>query len=179
MFDIGFTELLLIGVVALVVIGPERLPDVARTVGGYVGKLQRFVTGVKRDFRKELEAGELKKLIGDQKEQIDELRKMVDTTRKDFEKGASGIEGGTKKQFEEITRAAGYGEKDVPMPGASVKSDEAAENEAAPDSATPAASAEDSGTLGETPIDADASATAGETPVSSAPDDDRSSAERG
>ncbi len=109
MFDVGFTEMLLIGVVALVVIGPERLPDVARTVGSYVGKLQRFVTGVKRDFKKELEAGELKKLIGDQKEQIDELRKMVDTTRKDFEKSATEVTGDAKKRFAEIQEAAGHG----------------------------------------------------------------------
>ncbi len=115
MFDVGFTEIMLIGVVALVVIGPERLPDVARTVGGYIGKMQRFVTGVKRDFKKELEAGELKKLIGDQKDQIDELRKMVDTTRKDFEKSATEVTGDAKQRFAEIQAAAGHGAKETPV----------------------------------------------------------------
>lgn len=115
MFDVGFTEILLIGIVALVVIGPERLPDVARTVGGYIGKMQRFVTGVKRDFKKELEAGELKKLIGDQKDQIDELRKMVDTTRKDFEKSATEVTGDAKKRFAEIQSAAGHGVPETPV----------------------------------------------------------------
>ena len=115
MFDVGFTEILLIGVVALVVIGPERLPDVARTVGHYVGKLQRFVTGVKRDFKKELEAGELKQLIGDQKNQIDELKKIVDTTRRDFEKSATEVTGDAKQRFEEIQRAAGHGPQETPV----------------------------------------------------------------
>lgn len=115
MFDVGFTEIMLIGVVALVVIGPERLPDVARTVGAHIGKVQRFVTGVKRDFKKELEAGELKKLIGDQKDQIDELRKIVDTTRQDFSKSASEITGDAKERFAEIQAAAGHGSQETPV----------------------------------------------------------------
>ena len=106
MFDVGFTELMLIGVVALVVIGPERLPAVARTVGTYVGKLQRFVTGVKRDIRHELESGELKDLIGDQKQQIDELRKMVNTTRRDLEKDTREVVTGARKKLAEVETSA-------------------------------------------------------------------------
>ena len=109
MFDVGFTELMLIGVVALVVIGPERLPAVARTVGQYVGKLQRFVTGVKRDIRNELESGELKELLGDQKQQIDELRKMVNTTRRDLETGTRDAVKDAKKTFAEIESSAKAG----------------------------------------------------------------------
>ena len=109
MFDVGFTELLLIGVVALVVIGPERLPAVARTVGQYVGKLQRFVTGVKRDIRNELESGELKELLGDQKQQIDELRKMVNTTRKDLESGTREVVGDARKTFAAMESSATSG----------------------------------------------------------------------
>ena len=84
MFDVGFTELMFIGVIALVVIGPERLPAVAKTVGTWVNKMQRFVKGVKSDFASEFESGELQKLIGDQREQINELREMVNTAKKDF-----------------------------------------------------------------------------------------------
>ena len=84
MFDVGFTELMFIGVIALVVIGPERLPAVAKTVGTWVNKMQRFVKGVKTDFASEFESGELQKLIGDQREQINELREMVNTAKKDF-----------------------------------------------------------------------------------------------
>jgi len=61
MFDIGFTELMVIGVVALVVIGPEKLPKVARTVGAYLGRLQRYVNDVKADINREMELDELRK----------------------------------------------------------------------------------------------------------------------
>jgi len=62
MFDIGFSELLVIGVVALVVIGPERLPKVARTAGHLFGRLQRYVAQVKSDINREMEASELSKV---------------------------------------------------------------------------------------------------------------------
>ncbi|QJR16368.1 Sec-independent protein translocase protein TatB [Usitatibacter palustris] len=59
MFDIGFSELLVVGVVALVVIGPERLPRVARTLGHLFGRLQRYVTQVKSDINREMDLTEL------------------------------------------------------------------------------------------------------------------------
>jgi sec-independent protein translocase protein TatB len=62
MFDFSFGELALIGTVALVVLGPERLPKVARTVGEWVGKAQRYVSQVKSDINREIELSELKKL---------------------------------------------------------------------------------------------------------------------
>lgn len=68
MFDVSFTELLLIGVVALVVIGPERLPKVARTVGHLLGRAQRYVTDVKRDIQREIDIDEMTKL----KKQMDD-----------------------------------------------------------------------------------------------------------
>ncbi len=74
MFDIGFSELLVIGVVALIVIGPERLPRVARTLGHLMGRMQRYVADVKADIHREVE--------------LDELRKMRDTVQE----AASGIE---------------------------------------------------------------------------------------
>src|SRR3954466_12130343 len=61
MFDIGFSELLVIGVVALVVIGPERLPRVARTIGHLAGRVQRYVSDVKSDINREMELEDLKK----------------------------------------------------------------------------------------------------------------------
>jgi sec-independent protein translocase protein TatB len=62
MFDIGFSELLVIAVIALLVIGPERLPKVARTAGHLFGRLQRYVNDVKADIQREIELDELKKL---------------------------------------------------------------------------------------------------------------------
>jgi sec-independent protein translocase protein TatB len=62
MFDISFTEILVIAVVALVVLGPERLPKVARTLGHLLGRAQRYVNDVKNDIQQEMEVEELKKL---------------------------------------------------------------------------------------------------------------------
>jgi len=62
MFDIGFSELLVIGVVALIVIGPERLPRVARTIGHLMGRMQRYVADVKADIDREVELEELRKM---------------------------------------------------------------------------------------------------------------------
>jgi sec-independent protein translocase protein TatB len=62
MFDFSFGELALIGAIALVVLGPERLPKVARTVGEWAGKAQRYVSQVKSDINREMELAELKKL---------------------------------------------------------------------------------------------------------------------
>lgn len=106
MFDIGFTELMLIGIVALVVIGPERLPAVAKTAGQWIAKLQRFVRGVKTDLASELETGDLKKLIGDQREQIDELRKMVTTAKNDFETSTNEAVQDAKSTLNELETEA-------------------------------------------------------------------------
>ena len=62
MFDIGFSEIVVIAVVALVVIGPERLPKTARTLGLLFGRLQRYVNDVKADISREMELDELRKL---------------------------------------------------------------------------------------------------------------------
>ena len=62
MFDIGFSEILVIAVVALIVIGPERLPGVARTLGHLLGRMQRYVNDVKADIAREMEMEELRKL---------------------------------------------------------------------------------------------------------------------
>jgi sec-independent protein translocase protein TatB len=62
MFDIGFSELLVIGLVALIVIGPEKLPRMARTLGHLTGRLQRYVADVKADINREMELEDLKKM---------------------------------------------------------------------------------------------------------------------
>ncbi len=62
MFDVGFSELVVIALVALIVIGPERLPKVARTVGILLGRLQRYVNDVKSDINREIQLDELKQL---------------------------------------------------------------------------------------------------------------------
>ena len=100
MFDIGFWELALIGVVALLVVGPDRLPGLARTVGLWVGRIRRYATSVRDDIEREIQADELKKML-DKSSDLDPLQDIVDETtntigvaRKeigDVEKGAEEI----------------------------------------------------------------------------------------
>lgn len=91
MFDVGFSELIVIGIVALVVIGPERLPKVARTAGHLLGRLQRYVNDVKADINREMQLDELRKLQTDMQEsardverslnsEIDSVRNTVEDT---------------------------------------------------------------------------------------------------
>ena len=76
MFDVSFSELMLIGVIALIVIGPERLPKVARTVGHLVGRAQRYVNEVKSDIQKEMDLKE----IGDIKNQMEDAARSVQSS---------------------------------------------------------------------------------------------------
>lgn len=62
MFDIGFSEMMVIALVALVVIGPERLPKVTRTIGTLLGRMQRYVNDVKMEVEREMRVEDLKKL---------------------------------------------------------------------------------------------------------------------
>lgn len=74
MFDVGFSELVVIALVALIVIGPERLPKVARTVGILLGRLQRYVNDVKSDINREIQLDELK-----------QMQEQVSSQTRDFE----------------------------------------------------------------------------------------------
>lgn len=77
MFDIGFSELVVIAVVALVVLGPERLPRVARTMGHLFGRMQRYVAEVKQSIDREMQSDELRKIHGDIKEQVAAINHAV------------------------------------------------------------------------------------------------------
>ena len=80
MFDIAFTELLIIGVVALVVIGPDRLPKVARTAGQWLGKLNRYVSQVKQDIDRDMRLEELRKMQQDMKDSAQKYEIMANET---------------------------------------------------------------------------------------------------
>ena len=90
-FDIGFSELVVIGLVALIVIGPERLPRVARTVGHLIGRLQRYVADVKADINREVE--------------LDELRKMRDSVQEAAASIESSVTSGLSKAEEDLNRS--------------------------------------------------------------------------
>jgi len=81
MFDVGFFELMLIGVVALLVVGPERLPKLARTAGMWLGKGKQMINSVKADIAQELKADELKKIL-EKQEQLNPVHEIMEDTRK-------------------------------------------------------------------------------------------------
>lgn len=85
MFDIGFTELMVIAVVGLIVIGPERMPKVARTVGHLLGRMQRYVSDVKADINREMQLDELKKLQTQVVEQARDMERQVNEQMKSVE----------------------------------------------------------------------------------------------
>jgi sec-independent protein translocase protein TatB len=94
MFDIGFSELLVIGVVALIVIGPQKLPRVARTAGILMGRLQRYVSDVKADINREIELEELRKMRDSMQQAATEMQSAVDSelskTADDLNKAVEG-----------------------------------------------------------------------------------------
>src|SRR6478672_347145 len=79
MFDIGFSELLVIGIVALIVIGPQKLPRVARTAGHLLGRLQRYVADVKADINREIELEELRKMRDSMQQAASDMKSAVDS----------------------------------------------------------------------------------------------------
>ncbi len=81
MFDIGFWELAVIGVVALLVVGPEQLPRLARTAGLWVGRARRFVSSVKADIDRELAADELRKSLAKQADS-ESLYEIIEDTKR-------------------------------------------------------------------------------------------------
>ena len=102
MFDIGFSELALIAVVALIVLGPERLPKAARTMGHLFGRLQRYVNDVKADINREMELDELRKLQQQVQGAAREIETSMSSAVRDLETGAREIE----KDFADAGAAA-------------------------------------------------------------------------
>ena len=100
MFDIAFTELMIIGVVALIVIGPEKLPRVARTLGHLAGRLQRYVSDVKSDINREIE--------------LDELRKMRDSFQQTATSFESSVKSKLSKTESELNQSVDAVVKDEP-----------------------------------------------------------------
>jgi sec-independent protein translocase protein TatB len=78
MFGIGFSELLLIGVVALIVIGPERLPRVARTAGAWIGRLNRYTAQIKADINREMHLDELRSAQQSMKDSVQKYEIMAE-----------------------------------------------------------------------------------------------------
>lgn len=86
MFDFGFWELAIVMVVALLVVGPERLPALAGQVGKWVGKAKRMIASVRSDIESEIKAAELKEILEKQQGEIGELKEMLKGTKNEIEK---------------------------------------------------------------------------------------------
>jgi sec-independent protein translocase protein TatB len=103
MFEIGFSELIVIAIVALVVIGPERLPKVARTAGHLLGRLQRYVNDLKADINHEIQLEELKTLQASIQESARNLKQDIASEMQTVKRS---IDQTTKSAVEESTLPA-------------------------------------------------------------------------
>lgn len=93
MFESSFLEMLVIGVVALLVIGPERLPGLARKVGRWLGKARAFIATTRSDIEREIRAEEMRSMLSRQEEEIRELRNLM---QQNTDEVRQGIEAATK-----------------------------------------------------------------------------------
>lgn len=94
MFDIGFSEMVVLAVVALVVLGPERLPKVARQAGAWMGKLRRYVDDVKSDINRQMELSELR-----------DLKNQVTDAARDLETSVQSTVSGMKTDFDDVQKS--------------------------------------------------------------------------
>jgi sec-independent protein translocase protein TatB len=124
MFDIGFSELVVIGVVALIVIGPERLPRVARTIGILAGRLQRYVSDVKADINREVELDELRKMRDSVQQAATDIKNTVDT---EMAKTADELNFAVEGKPEETAAQAAAEPAPLPAPPAAAEPTKPAE----------------------------------------------------
>jgi sec-independent protein translocase protein TatB len=137
MFDVGFSELLVIAVVALLVIGPERLPKVARTAGHLFGRLQRYVNDVKADIQREMELEELHKVRAQFEEaarsigqSVSEVDREVNAVGDDLTRSISGPASGETTPVADNASAPAPTPEAAPAPAAPVATPTASVNEA-------------------------------------------------
>ena len=124
MFDIGFSELMVIGVVALLVIGPERLPKVARTLGHLLGRAQRYVNDVKSDINREMQLDELRKL---QAQVSESARSLESSVRQELDAVERSVSTPVQAALDDLQAGATKLEQDVAVPvTAGDRSDKAA-----------------------------------------------------
>jgi len=107
MFDIGFFELCVIGVVALLVLGPERLPRAARTAGMWMGRAKKMVAQVKRDIDDELRQEDLQELkeFREAKETLSQTRESLSSFKEDLNKSVDSDTGKDKPQTNDKAKA--------------------------------------------------------------------------
>jgi sec-independent protein translocase protein TatB len=113
MIDFGFDKMALIGAVALIVIGPEKLPRVARTVGHLIGKAQRYVADVKAEVNRSIELEDLKKM---KTEFEDAARNVEKTVSSEIHQTAAGLSTSWQTAIEELPATDGLQASLTPLP---------------------------------------------------------------
>jgi len=103
--EIAFTEVFLIMIIALIVVGPERLPGLARKAGALLGKMRRFVANVKQDIDKEIKVDELKKIVEEQANSTG-IHEIIEETRSSFNKAESDYHADDTQQNEDDSTPA-------------------------------------------------------------------------
>ena len=106
MIDIGLSKMALIGAVALIVIGPEKLPRVARTVGTLLGKAQRYVSDVKAEVNRSMELDELKKMKDTVENAARDVHNSIQTSASEFEKDWADATGTASEALAEQAQTA-------------------------------------------------------------------------
>lgn len=107
MFDIGFAEILIIGVIALLVLGPDKLPVALKTCGMWIGRIKRSVTAIQHEISEELRVDELRRTTAISKEELEkelsEMRKPFKAAAKDVESAVSDDPPNTQQSASEAT----------------------------------------------------------------------------
>lgn len=107
MFDIGFSELIVVALVALIVIGPERLPRVARTIGALLGRAQRYVNDVKSDIQREVDLGELKNISSTFQDAAKSVEQSVSQFGKEMQEVGDTLNQSVSEPVQAAAQAAG------------------------------------------------------------------------
>ena len=106
MFDLSFWEILVIGIIAVIVVGPERLPGMAYSAGKWLTKIKRFIANAKAEVESEFNTAELRKLMNAQEEEMQKLRKLVEDTRYDVEQSQHELMQATEDAVQSLHEAA-------------------------------------------------------------------------
>src|SRR5438034_449006 len=115
MFDVGITEIMVIAVVALIVIGPERLPRVARTIGTLLGRAQRYVNDVKAEVNREMELEELRKLQAQMQSAARDIQQTVSSAGADVQSAVSDVEKSLNETIAPIAESVTSTTSSVPL----------------------------------------------------------------
>ncbi|NLY63811.1 MAG: twin-arginine translocase subunit TatB [Alcaligenaceae bacterium] len=129
MFGLSFSELFVIGLVALIVIGPERLPKVARTVGHLLGRAQRYVNDVKSDIQREVDIQEISKIKNEMQASVQDMKTSFEETAQSLRNPVDQLKQELVSAEEEVKKNLSNASNDSPgLPGQQVTAETTPDN---------------------------------------------------